>query len=167
MTMQAQILAALKEQLDQWETLLASLSAGQRQAPLLPSPWTVKDTLSHLWAWQQRSIARLEAAHGGGEPEFPQWLSGANPDGEGVTDQINAWIYESNRDLPWEQVYTKWQDGYQRFLELGGVISERDLLDSFYAWMDGYPPVNVILASYHHHQEHLELLQAWLKEHGR
>ncbi len=165
MTLQAHILSALREQLEQWETLLASLSTGQRQAPLQPSPWTVKDTLVHLWAWQQRSIARLEAAHFGHEPEFPLWLSGVNPNGEGSPDQINAWIYETYRDLPWMQVYTKWRDGYLRFLELGGRISERDLLDSsLYLWMEDYPLANVLLASYDHHQEHLEKLQAWLKE---
>jgi hypothetical protein len=165
MSMQAHILAAMQEQLERWETLLASLSTAQRQAPLLPSQWTVKDTLVHLWAWQQRSIARLEAAHQGGEPEFPQWLSGGNPDGEGIPDQINAWIYETYRDLPWELVYTKWRDGYQHFVELGGGISERDLLDSYFSWMEGYPLANVLLASYNHHLEHLEKLIEWLQEH--
>jgi hypothetical protein len=168
MTMHAHIIAALREQLERWETLLASLSTEQRQAPLLPSPWTVKDTLVHLWAWQQRSIARLEAAQHGREPEFPQWFAGGNLNGEGSPDQINAWIYETYRDLPWEQVYTNWRDGYRRFLELGGGISERDLLDSsFYPWMEGYPLANVLLASYDHHQEHLEKQQAWLQENGK
>jgi hypothetical protein len=165
MTMHAHILAALREQLRGWETLLASLSPEQRLAPLQPSPWTVKDTLVHLWAWQQRSIARLEAAHFGRESVFPQWLPGVDPNGEGSIERINAWIYTTYRDLPWDQVYTKWQDGYQHFVELGGGITERDLLDTDYSWMEGYPLANVLLASYNHHQEHLDQLQAWLQDH--
>jgi len=93
---------------------------------------------------------------------------GANPNGEGSPDEINAWIYETYRGLPWDQVYTKWRNGYQRFLELGGGISERDLLDyGIYPWMESYPLANVLLASYDHHQEHLEKLQAWLQENGK
>jgi hypothetical protein len=167
MSMRAHILEALQEQLTAWETQIASLNSEQITKPLSPSSWTVKDVLAHLWAWQQRSIARLAAAHSGKEPEFPQWLAGEDPDGDDP-ERINAWLYEAYRALPWAEVYTKWREGYKRFLDLGGMISERDLLDSsFYAWMSGYPLVNVLISSYDHHQEHLEKLQAWLKEHGK
>jgi hypothetical protein len=166
MNMQDHILAALREQLEGWEALLASLDDEQRTTPLSPSPWSVKDELAHLRAWQQRSIARLEAAHQGGEPEFPHWLEGKDPESENV-DEINTWIYESNRSLPWTEVYTKWREGYRHLIELGGGISERDLLDSsMFPWMKGYSLADVLLATYDHHQEHLEVLVEWLRAQG-
>ena len=60
--MQDHILAALRELFDNWESLLASLSEAQITTPLLPSPWSTKDVVAHLWAWQQRSIARRQEA---------------------------------------------------------------------------------------------------------
>jgi hypothetical protein len=167
MNMQGHILAALREQLDRWEELLATTSEEQVTTPHLPSTWSLKDVIAHLWAWQQRSIARLEAALLDREPEFPRWLPGLDPESEGSTDQTNAWIYAANRELPWSQVHQNWREGFLRFLELGQGVSEKDLLDGGrYPWLQGYPLAFILVASYDHHQEHLDKLLAWLQDHG-
>ena len=70
----------------------------QLTAPQLPSNWAVKDVIAHLRAWQQVSIARLEAALNNGEPEFPDWLAGLQPESEEHLEQFNVRIYEANRD---------------------------------------------------------------------
>lgn len=165
MNMKEHILAALREQFQRWEALLASLSAGQVAAPLLPSHWTIKDVIAHLRAWQQRSVARLEAALADREPVYPRWLAGADPDMEDNTEPVNAWIYEAHRELSWAEVHENWRAGFLRLLELSEGISEKDLLDpSRYAWLEGYPLAYILLATYDHHQEHLEILLARLQE---
>ena len=75
MNMKEHILTALREQFDRWEELLASLSDEQITAPHLMSDWSIKDVIAHLWAWQQISIARMEAAVLNREPEFPKWVA--------------------------------------------------------------------------------------------
>jgi len=168
MNMKEHILAALQEQYARWEELLAGMDAGQITAPLLPSSWSVKDMIAHLMTWQQRSIARLEAGQSGREPELPIWLPGLDPDAEVNTDQTNAWIYVNCREQSWFHVHQDWRQGFLRFLELGGHIIEKDLLDSSrYPWLQGYSLADVLLGSYDHHQEHLEKLIAWLQEHGK
>ena len=163
MNMKEHILAAMHEQCERWEALLASLSDEQLAAPQAPSWWSTKDVVAHVWAWQQRSIARVEAALSDREPEFPQWLPGVDPDAEGVPDETNAWIYETYRARPWSEIYQNWRAGYLRLLEASAGISERDLLDSGrYPWLAGYPLALILLASYDHHQEHLEKTLAWL-----
>ena len=167
MNMKEHILTALREQFNRWEELLASMSDEQITAPYLSSNWSIKDVIAHLRAWQQRSIARLEAALFNREPEFPKWLAELDPDSEGNTDQTNAWIYETYREQPWSTVHPNWREGFQRFLELGEGISEKDLLDTGrYPWLKGYPLAYILLASYDHHQEHYEKLLAWLRERG-
>ena len=159
MNMQDHILAALREQFNRWEELLAAMSEEQITTPLPPSTWSVKDVIAHLRTWQQRSIARLEAALLDREPEFPTWLPDLDPDSEGSTDQTNAWIYETYRELPWSMVHQNWREGFLRFLELGEGISEKDLLDAGrYPWLEGYPLAFILVASYDHHQEHLDKL---------
>lgn len=167
MNMKEHILSALRELFNQWGELLASISDKQLTAPLVPSDWSIKDVITHLWAWQQRSIARLEAALSNREPVFPRWLPESDPDSEGNTDQTNAWIYETYREEPWSKVYQKWREGFLRFLEFGEGISEKDLLNAGrYPWLEGYPLAFILLASYDHHQEHLDKLLAWLGELG-
>lgn len=51
MHMQEHLLAALREQIDAWEALLAGLSEMQIHAPLPASEWRTKDILAHLYIW--------------------------------------------------------------------------------------------------------------------
>ena len=167
MNMKEHLLVALTEQLNRWEESLDHLSNSQINFPLVPSHWTTKDVLTHLMAWQQRSIARLEAALSDREPIFPIWPSEIDPEVEASTDQINAWIYETHRDESWDTVRQNWKGGFARLLELGERISERDMMDeSRYTWMEMRPLALVLIGTYDHHQEHLDKLLVWLKEHG-
>ena len=162
-----QILTTLRQEFNRWEELLASLSEEQITAPHLPANLSIKDVTAHLRAWQQVSIARLEAAQLNQEPVFPNWLAGLEPDSEEV-DQFNARIHETYHQQSWSRVHQDWRDGFLRFLRLGEEIPENDLLDmEKYPWLKGYSLFAVLQGSYeHHHVDHLEPLLAWLRQHG-
>lgn len=162
-----QIITMLKAEFNRWEELLAGMSEEQITAPHLPSNLSIKDVIAHLRAWQQRSVARLEAALLNREPEFPRWPAELDPESEDA-DRTNAWIYETYREQPWSSVHRDWREGFLRFLELGEAIPEKDLLAAGrYPWLEGRPLSFILLASYeHHHEDHLEPLLAWLRQHG-
>jgi hypothetical protein len=167
MNMKEHILAALREQFDRWEELLASLSEEHITAPHFDLDWSVKDVLAHLWAWQQISISRMEAGVRDREPAYPQWILEIGEGWEDDSDRVNALTFETNHEKPWLEIYQSWQIGFLRFLELGEMISERDLLDGDrYPWLKGYSLAFILVASYDHHQEHLEKLLVWLGKHG-
>lgn len=161
------ILAALREQFDSWEELLASLSEERMTTPQFDLDWSIKDMMAHLWAWQQISIARMEGGLQDREPEFPRWIMDLGKDWEENADRVNALTFETNHKKPWSEIYQNWKNGFLRFLELGDEISEKDLLDGDrYPWLKGYSLAFILVASYDHHQEHIEKLLAWLREHG-
>lgn len=163
MLMKRHILAALREELAAWEQLIASVSESKLTAPNPQSGWSIKDELAHLWGWQQRTLARVEAALADREPAYPAWPAGLDPETEESLNQINAWLYESSRELGWPVVYERWRANFGRVLELSEAIGERDLLDSSrYAWLDGHSLVDFLIGTYDHHQEHLDALLARL-----
>ena len=167
MTDKTQILTTLREEFKQWEEFLADMLEGQITAVYLPSNWSIKDEIAHLWAWQQRSIARMEAALHNREPEFPKWPTAFDPEEEGEPDQLNAWLHNTYRDKPWAQVHEDWREGFLRFLELGEAIPEQNLLEpGRYAWLDGHPLSYILVASCEHHEEHREWLLARLRQDG-
>lgn len=167
MNMKDHILAALRENFDQWEDLLASLSEEEITAPHFDFDWSIKDVIAHLWAWQQISIARMEGGAQNREPEFPKWILSLGDDWEEDADRVNALTFETKHEKPWSEIYQNWKEGFLRILELGDKISERDLLDGDrYPWLKGYNLAAFLIASYDHHQEHLEKLTHWLQEHG-
>jgi len=157
MNMKDHILIALREQFNRWEELLAGMSDEQITAPHFDFDWSIKDVMTHLWAWQQISIARMTGGLQDREPEYPKWITDIGEDWEDNADRVNALTYETNHDKPWSEVYQNWRNGFLRFLELGVPISEKDLLDgSRYPWLKGYSLAFILVASYDHHQEHFE-----------
>lgn len=162
-----QILDTLKNEFDQWEALLAGMSEEQITSPYAPDkPYnrSIKDVIAHLRAWQQRSIARCEAALQDREPKFPRWPTELNPNSEDDVDRINAWLYANSRDQAWTDVHREWREGFLKILELGEAIPENNLLATGkYPWMPEYSLAFILRASFEHHHEHREPLVAWLQ----
>jgi len=167
MSMKDHILSALREQFDSWEELLASLSEEQIIAPSFDFDWSIKDVIAHLWGWQQISIARMDGGVHDREPELPKWIVNVGEDWEEDADRVNHLTYETNHEKQWSEIHLTWREGFLRFLELGNKVSERDLLDGDrYPWLKGYSLAFILVASYDHHQEHLEKLVDWLSKPG-
>ena len=163
-TSKAEQISALKNEFNRWQTLLDSLSEEQINAPNLDENWSIKDVIAHLWAWQQRSIARMEAAQQNREPVFPRWSDNLDPEVDGEPDDLNAWLYQFNKDKPWSQVYNEWKTGFHRFIELSEAIPENDLLQAGkYAWLEDHALTVFLQASQEHHAEHYD----WLTDHLR
>jgi hypothetical protein len=148
-------LADLRAIYEQWKAFVARLREPELIEPL-PGGLSVKDVLAHLRAWQQVSIARLEAAQFGREPVMPGWPVG-DPDEESQTDENNARIYATYRTQSWAEVYRAWRDGFLRLLALAETLPAADLLDrAKFPWLNGYAPIDVLRGSYEHHCEHME-----------
>ncbi|MHB1295431.1 MAG: ClbS/DfsB family four-helix bundle protein [Anaerolineae bacterium] len=164
MNMQEHILAAAREQFDQWEIVLVAMGEAQILTQPRPNEWSTKDVVTHLWAWQQRSNARLETSLTLQPPAYPDWPAAVNPDTYDDVDVTNAWLYETYRALPWATVYRQWREGYLRFIELGGAVPQRTFLSTDeFPWLRGYSLANTLVASYDHHVEHMDDLLAWLQ----
>jgi hypothetical protein len=162
MNMKSHILKAMEGQLDRWKILIEGITEGQSSSADRPRNRSIPDIMAHLMAWQQISIARMEAAQHDREPEYPRWVITSGADWEENTDRTNTVIFDLFHGEPWTNVYENWWRGYRQLLSLGAKISERDLLDSSrYPWLSGYPLVMVLLGSYDHHQEHYRELLAW------
>ncbi|MFN8475533.1 MAG: ClbS/DfsB family four-helix bundle protein [Anaerolineae bacterium] len=154
-----QMLTTIRHEFKHWEDLLNSLSEAQVNAPVLEDNWSLKDVMVHLWAWQQRTVARLEGALNNQTPQYPDWPANLDPEQEGQPHELNAWIYKTYHDQPWSTVYQNWRNGFRRFIELTEAIPEPDLLEpNRYPWFDGYPLMLYVKASYEHHDEHHDYL---------
>jgi len=166
MNNKTQIIEKLREEFNTWDGILSGLSDEQVTGPKLYANRSIKDDVGHLWVWQRISVARMEAAVNNTEPRWDWWPEQFVLEKEEDLDGVNAWIYETNREKPWSQVYKDWREGFLRFIELAEQVSEKDLLDpQKYSWMDGHPLILVLRGAYeHHHEDHLQALLAWLRE---
>jgi hypothetical protein len=159
MNMKEHIVAARKEQFNHWEELLKNLSDDEITIPRFDYNWSIKDVVAHLWGWQQISTVRMEAAVHNQEPEFPKWTTELAEGWEENANITNAWIYKTQHEKSWSDIYRNWREGFLKLLDSAEPILEKDLLDgSRYSWLKGYSLAFILVASYDHHQEHLEKL---------
>ena len=107
----SELLNWLKEENQKWESLLDQIGAARMDLPGVNGDWSMKDVVAHLTGWNRWLVIRLQAALRG-EPELaPPWP--ANLQSE---DEINAWIYESNRGRSVREVLDESQLVFQQLL---------------------------------------------------
>jgi hypothetical protein len=157
-----------REVFDRWEELLAGLNEEQITAANRIGELSIKDILAHLAAWQQVSLARMQAALQNQQPEYPGWPPELDTVHETNLDQTNAWIYQTYRSQAWPAIHKEWRERFLRILEIAQSIPENDFLETGrYSWLDEYPLSAVIKGSCEHHQEHLDSLLALLRQNGK
>ena len=168
MNMKDHILAALKEQFEAWDELLARLTEEEITVDRFDLNWSIKDVIAHLWTWQQISVARMEGGLYNREPKLPAWIVESVENWEENSDGVNALTFETQHQKPWLEIHQNWKIGFLQFIQLGSMISEKDLLDGDkYPWLKGYSLAVILIASYDHHQEHFEKLIHRLQEESK
>jgi hypothetical protein len=162
MSNKRELLADLRAEFHSWENVLADKNEAEITARRHAGDWSISDVIGHLRAWQQVSVARLEAALLNIEPDFPAWLEGADPFfAEDHVEDFNARIYAACRDQSWSSLRRDWREGFLRLIESAEAIPEEAMFDAErYVWLKGYALSAVLQGTCEHNREHLESLSA-------
>lgn len=153
----ADVIAELYREYGQWEDLLAEIGQARMEQPGVAGDWTIKDVIAHLTGWRRRTVERFQAAlRGQPEPPTP-WPAHLTTD-----DEINAWIYETNRDRPLREVLDDSRQVFQQLAAALEAFPEAELLDpQHFPWMEGQPVTGAAFFG-HFHEEHEADMRAWL-----
>lgn len=160
--------AMLLEQIEReriaWERLLADVGEQRMLQPGATGDWSFKDVVAHLNGWRAKTIENLEAAVAGRAPAPPPWPEDFDEDVEDQVDQINDWIYTTNRDRPLDQVLAEYRASFERMRAAVVALPERNLIEEgYYSWLGDRSLAMVIDSSFGHlHEEHEPVLRSWL-----
>jgi hypothetical protein len=154
--LKAELLNRIQTGYDQFEAILAPLSEAQMTTPSVNGPWSVKDNLAHLTVWQKYLLSQLEGILANQKP--PVFMPGLSDE-----DEINARIYQENKDRPLAEVQTAFRASYQRVLTAVQALSE-EALNAPSPWSDTGNPIwpFIVGNSYGHYEEHGGIIQRWL-----
>jgi hypothetical protein len=151
------LLADLQREQEQWEALLAQIGESRMDQGGVAGEWSIKDIVAHLTGWRRRTVARLQAAQRSEAEPPPPWPAHLHTD-----DEINAWIYQTNRDRPVREVLDDSRQVFQQLVAIIEAFPEAELLDPHrFAWMEGAPLSAAALFG-HFHEEHEPDMRAWL-----
>jgi len=154
----SELLSWLREENRQWEGLLERIGEARMDEPGVNSQWSFKDLVAHLTGWQPRLIARMQAAQRDEPEPPPPWPAHLQTD-----DEINAWIYESNRGRSVREVLDESHQVFQQLLAVIEGLPDAVRIDPEYhlVWLgDKRFPAGEFFD--HFHDDHEPDVRAWL-----
>lgn len=122
----SELLHWLHNEYRQWEALLDQIGLERMDQPGVNDQWSFKDLVAHLTGWQPRLLGRIQAAQRGEPEPPPPWPAHLQTE-----DEVNAWIYESNRGRSVREVLDASQQSFQQLLAVieglpDDVVIERE-----------------------------------------
>lgn len=139
------------------EALLAEAGEARLTTPGVTGPWSIKDLLAHMTAWEERVVAWAEGIRQGREPLPAPWPKGLDD------DQVNAIIFESSRGRALPEVLESWRQTHRKVIDAVGAMNEDDLFHTKVEWLGGVPFAEALPGnSYEHQQEHAGQIRLWL-----
>lgn len=154
-----QLLTELRTEQAAWEALLDEIGQAHMTQPEVAGGWSIKDIVAHLTGWRRRTVRRFQALLHHKQDFAPPWPPELRED-----DEINAWIYESNRDLPLSEVLSDSREVFQQLVETLDAFSEEELQDLRRTLGLEEEPVSGSLFFAHFHEEHEPDMRAWLEK---
>lgn len=156
-----QILAELHQEQAFWNALLDDIGEANMTQPEVAGGWSIKDIVAHITGWRRRTVQRFQAELRHEPGSAPPWPPDLQED-----DDINAWLYEANRDRPLADVLSESRDVFRQLVETLETGSTEDLQNLqqcawLVAWLEG-EPFNGNAFFSHFHKEHEPDMRAWL-----
>jgi len=123
--------------------------------------WSVKDTLAHLNAWQERTLRWIDEARAGQHPLEPQPGFGWD-----AYDAIDEQSYHDDKDRPLDDVLAAFRASAAQLYTETESLNEDELFgDSGVAAHFRDRLYSYIAANtYEHYQEHIPPIRAWLRD---
>lgn len=162
-----ELLHRIRERHAEMEELLSSLSPAQMTAPLLDDGWSVKDSLAHLAAWENKMLGWIGNYQRG--EAVVRWAPGFEIDGSNSEEQMhryNAYLFEQNRERELTDVLDTFRETFMNLVATIESLSDTEIFDAHYfPTREGSPLLDLLIGdTYEHYDEHIGWVRAWLDQ---
>jgi hypothetical protein len=112
-----QLLAEMQSEQAAWLALLDEIGEENMTQPEVAGGWSIKDIVAHITGWRRRTVLRFRAALDPTIDMTPPWPAELGElDEDDDVDEINAWIYKTNRDRPLADVLNDSREVFQQLV---------------------------------------------------
>ena len=154
----SELLNWLQAEYQRWDALLEQIDPTRMDQPGVSGHWSMKDIIAHLTGWQPWLISRIQAAQRGEVEPPPPWPAHLQTDNE-----INAWIYESNRERSVQEILDESQQVFRQFFAVIEDLPEDVRIEEEWhlVWLgDQRFPIGEFFD--HFHDDHEPDVRTWL-----
>src|SRR5512141_524626 len=103
----------LQKEYEAWQALLDEIGPARMETRGVNGDWSMKDIVAHLTGWNQHLVNRFQAASRNEREPAPPWPADLETD-----DEINAWIYDSNRGRSLREILDQSQQNFQELFTI-------------------------------------------------
>jgi len=160
----SELLNWLREEHQLWEALLERVGLNLMDQAGVNGQWSFKDLIAHLTPDGVRSAASLQAIQRNEPEPPPPWPVNLQTD-----DEINSWIYETNRDHSLGQILDASQQMFQNLFTVMNELPDDVRIDTIHQEERTYYlvclGVHRIQPGYffdHFHDDHEQDVRTWL-----
>ena len=156
-----QILAKIDADETAWQALVADVAPTRMEEPGPMGEWSFRDLVSHLLAWRNRTISRLQAASRGAPRPPAPWPAGVTDD-----DPINAWFRERDAGRSPEDLLADYAASFGRLatavaaVPADAFIAESATSPGYFRWRDTAGEIESDFSG--HLADHAGDVRAWL-----
>jgi len=162
MTVREDALAAIDHERELWERLVVEVGEARLTEPIDVGLWTFKDLASHLNGWTNDSVNRLRAQANGEAQPASAWPVHMKTD-----EEINEWIYESDKEKFASEVLQERTAVFVRLRELVASLTDEQLTDAAQFENLRGKSISATLTDGsffgHFHEEHESQLRSWFE----
>jgi hypothetical protein len=148
----SELVQMVKSKRRELENLIESIPPSRLTETGVENDWSVKDIMAHISRWEHMMCEWIKDLQAGIIPDRP-------PPGQPWEnlDQINASIFEENKQKPFSRVQAEFQSSYKSTLELIEITPERDLFEpGVFEWTKNNPLWYFIGGNtFWHYEEHI------------
>ena len=158
-----ELLESMQSERARLDTIIDTLGESEMVRPALDGGRSIKDTLAHITAWEQRFMrASLAVARG----EKPDWPEGGGT--QELTDETNEREFQANRDRSLDDVVAESRRSYVEMRAFVERISNDDLTNpDRWPWTRGHALSEFVSSNAdEHYGEHADAIEAWWAREG-
>jgi hypothetical protein len=161
----AELLDRLQEQYQHWEAFLNQVDSMHMEQPGVNGDWSMKDMVAHLTGWNRWLVTRLTAAQRGEQEPLPPWPVHLQDEND-----INAWIYQANRQRPPNEILDEMRQVHQQLLAtIEGMPDDvriEHIEPAYYLVWVGNERFEAGEFFDHFHDDHEPDVRRWMKREG-
>ena len=154
----SELLKLIQKERTTLDDLISGLPNEKKLEAGVEAHWSVKDIMAHIASWERLAQDRINAALTG-EP-----LKFEIIEGDDFVDQLNADIFEKNKNTLLEKVEKEFRESFDEFWNQISNLDEDFLKTPLpFDWAGDLTAQVLISANTHwHYQEHADSIRKWL-----
>ena len=157
-----QILGRIEADREAWAALVDEVPRERMGEPGPMGEWSFRDLVSHLLAWRNRTIGRLEAARAGAPRVASPWPAALTDD-----DPINAWFLAQDEGRSAQELLGSYAASFTRLRDAVGAlpadafVAESADSPGYFRWRDADGELTSDFSG--HLRDHADDVHSWLR----